>query len=397
MAARSTDPVGFLNGTTPRREFLTGIAALTAGMLASANEAQTQAQAQANNPRRVDFHHHYQTPKWTEYANAHGVRVPQFEREPITGTPWTPAIAIEGMDKAGIEIAYTSAATYYTKTGQMTEHGGTPREPETARRLARETNDFGAKLVADSKGRFRLLPVLPVPDIDSCLKEIEYGLDTLKAPGLCLPSSVGNIYMGDPKFARLLEELNRRQVVVHVHPAEPDWSLNLVPGVEAASVWYGVETTVLIVNLLSAGVPTKFPNIRWIFSHAGGAMPYLAGRIIGGGGQGAGGTGGRGAGGAGARGGGARDRVAALTGTPKPGDRLYDIRKFYYDTAQSTNPITMAALKGVVTISEIVFGTDYPWSTMIDHSDGLQRSGFTADELRAIDRENAARLFPGSA
>src|SRR5205814_9115713 len=133
---------------------------------------------------------------------------------------------------------------------------------------------------SDSGGRFRLLPVLPVPDIDSCLKEVAYGLDTLKAPGLCLPSSVGNIYMGDKKFAPLLEELNRRQVVVHVHPAEPDWSLDLVPGVEAASVWYGVETTVLIVNLLSANVATNFPNIRWIFSHAGGAMPYLAGRII---------------------------------------------------------------------------------------------------------------------
>jgi predicted TIM-barrel fold metal-dependent hydrolase len=396
MAERSTDPEDLLSGITPRREFLTGLAALTAGMLASTNEA--QAQAPAGNTRSVDFHHHYQTPKWTEYANANGVRVPQFEREPITNTPWTPAIAIEGMDKASIDIAYQSCATYYTKTGQMMQHGAKPREPETARRLARETNDWGAKMVSDSTGRMRLLPVLPVPDIDSCLKEVAYGLDTLKAPGLCLPSSVGNIYMGDKKFAPLLEELNRRQVVVHVHPAEPDWSLDLVPGVEAASVWYGVETTVLIVNLLSAGVPAKYPNIRWIFSHAGGAMPYLAGRIVGGGGGRSRGAGGRqpgdegGARGAGAAG--TRDRVAALTTPPKPGERLYDIQHFYYDTAQSTNPITMAALKGVVTISEIVFGSDYPWSTMIDHADQLKRCGLSADDLRMINRENAARLFP---
>jgi predicted TIM-barrel fold metal-dependent hydrolase len=123
------------------------------------------------------------------------------------------------------------------------------------------------------------------------------------------------------------------------------------------------------VSLLVNNTAKKYPNIRWIFSHAGGAMPFLAGRIIGGKGQ-------------------------ALNETPKPGDRLYDIRTFYYDTAQSTNPATMPALEKVVTSSQVVFGSDYPWSTIIDHVEGLQHSDLTADQLRALDHENATRLFP---
>jgi predicted TIM-barrel fold metal-dependent hydrolase len=381
--------------TANRREFLAGVAALTAGALAAANEAHAQAQAPAGRPRFIDFHHHFQSPEWTKYANANGVRVPQFEREPVSNSPWTPQRGIEAMDKAGVDIAYQSHATYYTKQGLLELAHKNPRKSETVIKYARESNEYGARITADSKGRFRFLPVLPLPDIDGCLKEIEYAYASLKPAGVCLPGSVGGRdYIGNVKWTPIHEELNRRKAIVHVHPAEPDWSLDLEPGIDAPNVWYGVDTAVAIATLLNNNVASKFPNIRWVFSHAGGGFPSLAGRIINlsenavrsasgaaapsGGGDAAAAGGGRGAG----RGRGARG-----------GDQgLREARTFYYDCAASTNRFTMQALATLVTNSQLVFGSDYPWSNIVSLTTALPECGFTPTQLNALNYENGERM-----
>jgi predicted TIM-barrel fold metal-dependent hydrolase len=130
-----------------------------------------------------------------------------------------------------------------------------------------------------------------------------------------------------------------------------------------------------IMSLLSADAPKKYPNIRWIMSHAGGTMPFIIQRIVG-------------------------EPVAPkLTGTPKPGDRLYYLRNnFFYDTAQAANAAAMPALKAVVGVSQILFGTDYPWSTMdvdVEGMSDVSKAGvFTAADLNTIYRDNALRLLP---
>jgi 6-methylsalicylate decarboxylase len=390
MADRSTGPGSPLGQPTNRREFLTGATALTAGLLVSTTDA--HAQAPAGKPRFIDFHHHFQSPEWLKYANANGVTVPQFEREPVSNSLWTPQRGIEAMDKAGVDIAYQSHATYYTKQGLMEVAGKNPRKSETVIRYARESNEYGARITADSKGRFRFLPVLPFPDIDGCLKEIEYAYASLRPVGVCLPGSVGGRdYIGDVKWFPILEELNRRKAIAHVHPAEPDWSLDLVPGVSAPNVWYGVDTAVAIATLLNNNVATKFPNIRWVFSHAGGGFPALAGRIInlrgtsasGGRGAAAEGGGGRGAAGRGAGGG---------RGNADPNQGLRDARSFYYDCAASTNSFTLQALATLVTNSQLVFGSDYPWSNIVSLTTALPDCGFTPAQLNALNYENGERM-----
>ena len=360
--------------TSDRREFLTSVAALTAGaVIAGAPEA--EAQSAAPKPRRVDFHHHYQSPGLTKYLDSYGIRVSQFDREPLTRTEWTPAIAIEGLDKYGIDLAYTSAATYFTRMAQLHKKGGSMYAGEIARRLARETNDYGARVVADSKGRFRLFAVLPQHDVDGSLQEIEYAQNTLKAPGFYMATSVGMSYLGDKKFEPVLEELNRRRAVVATHPNEADWAIDLVEevkGVSTATVWYGNDTTMAIMSLLNSDAPKKFPNIRWIMSHAGGTLPFIIQRVVG-------------------------EPVAPkLNGTPKPGERLYYLRNnFFYDTAQSANAAAMPALKVVAGVSQILFGTDYPWSSIDVDVEGMTDAGvFTPGELNSIYRENALRLLP---
>ena len=359
-----------LGGQTDRREFLTGVAALTAGAIAA--PAAAAAQTPAARPRRIDLHHHYQSPGLTAYLKKYDITVPQYEREPLTRRPWTPAIASEGLEKHGIDLAYTSSATYYTRTARLTKEGAQIYSGSTMRDLARETNDYGARICADSKGRFRLLAVLPQTDVEGSLREIEYAINTLKAPGFCMGTSVGKTYLGDKTLEPILEELNRRNAVVYTHPNEPDWSVDLVPGVSAAAVWYGNDTTVAIWSLLSADSPKKFPNIRWIMSHAGGTLPFMVQRVVG-------------------------EPVAPkLNGTPKPGERLYYLRRnFFYDTAQTANAAAMPALKAMAGVSQILFGTDYPWSTIDVDVEGMTDAGcFTPAELNTIYRENALRLLP---
>jgi 6-methylsalicylate decarboxylase len=154
-----------------------------------------------------------------------------------------------------------------------------------------------------------------------------------------------------------------------------------VPGISAPNVWYGVDTAVAIATLLNNNVATKFPNIRWVFSHAGGGFPALAGRIINLQGKSAGG--GRGGGGRGAGGG---------RGNADPNQGLRDARSFYYDCAASTNPFTMQALATLVTNSQLVFGSDYPWSNITSLTTALPECGFTPAQLNALDYENAERM-----
>lgn len=239
-----------------------------------------------------------------------------------------------------------------------------------ARGLARECNDYAARLAQDYPHRFRMFVALPFPDVDGSLREIEYGLDTLHADGIGLFTSYGDKWLGDPAFAPVFEELNRRSALVYTHPAAATCCHNLVPGIGDVVIEYGTDTSRAIARMVFGGSARRYPDIRLIFSHAGGTMPFLIERF---------------------------DNLAKTPpySTELQGGFRAEARKFYYDTAQSSNPAAMAALKTVIPISHIVFGTDYPFRTHVDHVKGLRDCGvFTDQELRGIERENVLPLLP---
>ena len=117
---------------------------------------------------------------------------------------WTPAQSIEDMDKGG-------AATSITSISEPGVHFG---DVAAARILARECNEYGARIKSDFRGRFGNFAILPLPDLDGSLIETAYALDTLKAEGICLLTSYQGKYLGDPMFAPLMGELNRRKAIV---------------------------------------------------------------------------------------------------------------------------------------------------------------------------------------
>src|SRR5439155_12471477 len=159
-------------------------------------------QMMAAEPHRIDVHHHIAPPKYVEEMRA--------LLQPPT-LAWTPARSIEDMDQAGVATAITSITTPGVWIGDHAQ----------GRRVARECNDFAARLVVDYPGRFGMFAALPLPDIEASLREIEYGLDTLKADGISLFTSYRDKWLGDPAFEPAMAELNRRKAVVYTHPEAP--------------------------------------------------------------------------------------------------------------------------------------------------------------------------------
>ena len=237
-----------------------------------------------------------------------------------------------------------------------------------ARALARECNEYGAKVVKDYPGRFGLFAVLPLPDVDGAVREVEYALDTLKADGIGILSSYQGKYLGNPAFTPLMEVLNRRKAVVFCHPycAACDAQTTLTDA-QNRGVEFVFDTTRTILSLLSTAAVARFPDIRFIWSHGGGTVPYIT------------------------------SRLAGIGQQLLPKGVMYELQKFYYDTAQAFNPYTMPSFKKMVPPSHILFGTDYPLGggTAAIVANGLaDNGGFTASEMRDIDRENALELLP---
>ena len=343
-----------------RRDFLTGLAALGASALLPARSS-------AQTTRVIDCHHHFVSPAFLKALTAkQGHKTEGFTSFFPLGLwkDYSPAKDIEIMDRDGV------AASLISCTAPGVWFGN----PDEARGLARELNEYGAKMASDYKGRYGLLAVLPIPRVDESLREIEYAFDTLKADGVGVLTSYGNHWLGDPAFQPIFDELNRRKAVVYTHPIDAPCCQDLMQGVNPTTLEYPTDTARAILSLLSTNAATRYADIRFIFSHAGGTMPSVIDRI----------------------GVGNPDTIAAnLRGTPEPNSRLYHLRRFYYDTAQSTNTVQMQALKTIAGASQIVFGTDYPFgATAAKHLQGLRECGLSAEELQAVYTSNALRLFP---
>ena len=352
VIARAADERdGSENGAT-RREFLTGLGASAVALGATAllpssawsRPAKPQGAASSAKPAIIDVHHHYGSPGWMDEI---------FNKRKVgnaTMSRWTPQVSLDEMDKAGVSVAMLSP----TRPGIWFGW----KDLETSKRLARDMNDYGAKLVADHPKRFGLFAVLPLPDVEGSLKEIAYAFDTLKVDGIAVMSNYDDIYLGDPKIAPVMDELNRRKAIVFEHPVREDRD-NPFNGIELIT-----ETTRTIQSLLYNGTVVRCPDIRFVWSHGGGTMPMAASRL----------------------------------GVPQgklPKGVMFELQKMYYDCAGITTNYQLAAVKAFVQPSHFLFGTDYPLGGIGSTDMGLrQNGGYSEAELRAIEHDNVLALLP---
>ena len=234
------------------------------------------------------------------------------------------------MDEVGIETAVLSAP----------DADLLYRDRAIALRVSRLLNELFAQVATDRPGRFGGFASLPMPHLDDTLREMAYALDVLKLDGVMLSTSYDGCYLGDARIDPLLHELDRRHCVVFVHPVSPMGMQQMALDFPASLLEYAFDTTRCITNLIRFDSPLRFPNIKFIFSHAGGAAPYLL------------------------------SRLSLLDSFLVPGHVLQveedrakiarGIRHFYYDTALSANDLVLTALKQIVGYEHVVFGSDYP-------------------------------------
>lgn len=338
-----------------RRDFLAGSVATLA--LGTAGGSPTPARAQASAAHamahRIDVHHHVTPPKYlAEFG-------PKRELQPPT-MGWTLAKSLDDMDKAGVATAITSVTTpSRIFTG-----------PD-ARRVARECNEYAARLAADHRGRFGMFAALPLTDTDGSLREIEYALDTLHADGIALFTSYGDKWLGDPAFEPVMAELNRRKTVVYTHPDAPNCCRDpLLPDFRESVIEYGTDTTRAIARLLATGAALRHRDIKWIFSHGGGTAPYLVERLL---------------------------RAPAITNAVKAAGgagTAAELQRFYYDIAQIAHPVPLNALRQFVPVSQILWGTDFPFRRGEEYVTALAEAQFSEADIRQIDRDNALALLP---
>ena len=310
-------------------------------------------------PHRIDVHHHILPPDYV--ATVGDDRIGPLI---LAGrTPeWTPAMSVEAMDRNGIATAITSISAPGLWFG----------DNEESVRLARICNDYAASIRLDHPGRFGVFACLPLPDVEASLAEIAHALDTLKADGIGLLTSYGDRYPGDAAFQPVFDELNRRRAVVYFHPTNAPCS-QCLPEIPAATLDFPFDTTRAVVSLLYSGTFARCRDIRFIFSHAGGTVPFLAERIA---------------------------RLGARPGFREmvPNGVLPELERLYYDTALSANWLAFRSLLELVTPDKVLFGSDYPFApeaTMTATVRGLIELGLDPDALQGIERDNALALFPG--
>jgi predicted TIM-barrel fold metal-dependent hydrolase len=333
-----------------RRSVLGGTAGLAlSGLVPSPGSAETPTKAAL-----VDVHHHLAPPAYIADLKKRKLGLPQT-------LEWTPEKSLADMDAAGVATAFLSI----TVPGVWFDD-----EDAATIALARACNEYGAKLAGDGSRRFGTFAILPLPHVDASLREIDYAFATFKADGIGLFTSYGDKYLGDAAFVPVFEELNRRKAVVYTHPTTPICCTSLIKGVSPGAIEFATDTTRTIASLLfgTGGTAFRCPDIRFIWSHSGGTLPFLIGRLV---------------------------REQVVKKDPRmPDGPVPIVQKYFYEIAQGNLPGQFAALLDLVPASQLMFGSDFPFREAIEASDGFAAYKFSDADRASINAGTALKLMP---
>ncbi|MFE5022215.1 amidohydrolase family protein [Streptomyces sp. NPDC056656] len=314
--------------------------------------------------QRIDVHTHGVSDEAMKAIAGRGFRPTGGYRISVR---WTAEAALAYMDRQGIAAQLVSMPVSFA---------GAADDPGFGTRLARLINEGHAELIAKHPGRFGAFATLPADGPDQALTEISYALDELGLDGVVLTSNVLGRYFGDPSLEPVLAELARREVPVFVHPEDCPHIDVLGFGRPSSIVEFPFDTARTITNALYTGVFQRHPGLRLILAHCGGALPTLGWRI---------------------------GEHTIMGRGPQdadidPAHVAEVLRGLYYETALAGSRNSLLPTLEVTNAGHILFGTDWPAApepTVVRNIDNLTGfDGFTAAELRGVERDNALRLFP---
>ena len=309
---------------------------------------------------RIDVHAHFLPPVYAEALNRAGLRTVDGGM-PVPA--WSEAAALEMMDRQGIETAMVSLSSPSAHFLPLAERPG----------LVREINEAGAALVRSHPGRFGFFATLPMPDVAAALAEIAHAFDVLGVDGVILETNVDGHYLGAELFAPVFAELNRRRATVFLHPTSPACFEAVALGRPAPLLEFPLDTTRTVTDLIYNRTLQTCPDLKVIVPHAGGALPSLAARIA------------------------AFANLPFITPRPVSEQEAFEaLQGLYYDVALSGHPVSLTVLRALAPLDHILFGSDWPFTPEIGVARNIAQleAGLTPDDLRAVARENAERLFP---
>jgi predicted TIM-barrel fold metal-dependent hydrolase len=308
---------------------------------------------------RVDVHHHAIPDRYRRAMREAGVT------DPVPGVDypqWDLDTDMAVLDRQGITSAILS----------ITTPGLTFLDVPDRPRIARAVNEDLAGIARDHRGRYGAFAVLPLPDVPRSIAEADYALDELGLDGIGIFTHVDGIYPGDSRLASLIAHLAERDAITFIHPVAPPGTGLPTFGLPPSLYEFAFDTTRMMASLLYSGTLERHPGWRFILSHAGGAVPYLATRRTYG------------------------STIAGRLIDRQPDDPLALLRRPYYDTALSASRFALPSLTALADPGHIVLGTDYPFmpeSVTAETIAGLS-SFFAGAELAGIEHQNALGLFP---
>lgn len=258
-------------------------------------------------------------------------------------------------------------------------------DDEAGRKLARDCNRWAAEVKTRRPDRFGYFATLPLPDVEGSIAEIDYAFDKLSPDGVGLLTNHDGVYLGDPRLDPVFEALNRRSATVFIHPTVPCMIHQGKPisAIPLRSFPQGVceylfEEARVLFNLLTSRTPTRYPDLKFIIAHGGGAFPPIVERF-------------------------SRFGTWIFGGKEEmTSDEIKEVlmRQFYFDTTGFILPDQIHGVLRFVNHTRLLFGSDYPYmkeSTVVRVADEVDRElwkVFPDDKEReAIYKGNAERLL----
>ncbi|WP_158815426.1 amidohydrolase family protein [Methylocapsa sp. S129] len=299
--------------------------------------------------RRIDTHSHIVPEFYAKWLEDKHVLSGGF---PIPA--WSADAALDFMERHEIATSILSVSTPGVECG----------DPEDARAMARRLNEYAANVCLEYPGRFGFFATPSLINMEGAIEDINYAFDHLGADGVVLNANVDGTYLGDPRFADLMDALNRRGAVAFIHPSELPGGA--VPGLPAYVADFLLDTVRAAVHLCATGAMSRYPDIKFILSHGGGFLPYAAFRV-----------------------------AAQASPNREPREGMNLLRRFYLDSALATSKFALPSLLAFADPVRIVFGSDFPFAPVaVSGFYASQLDGSAAVDHAAIDRGNAERLFP---
>jgi aminocarboxymuconate-semialdehyde decarboxylase len=325
----------------------------------------------------VDIHTHIVPARFPAYAGRHSnVRWPSMAPahdchhcnvmiagkvfRTVSDHSWSLERRLEAMEASRIERQVLSP---------MPELLSYWLDPEDAESLGRHVNDTIATMVADGKGRFAGLGMVPLQDPERAIKELER-LMAMGFKGVEIGTNVGGVSIGDERFAGFFAAAERLGAAIFVHALHPAGTDRLVgPPSLAALALFPCETSTAIVSLMTAGIIARHPSLRIAFSHGGGVFGLVLPRFM----QGW--------------------RLAPGLRQATGGSPAAMARRLYYDTLVY-DADTLRFLIDRFGVTQLCVGTDHPFT--IEEKDpvgAIEKAGLSPDHQRLVLSGNASRFL----